>query len=64
MRKESLDVSTESDKKEKYRQQRDPPFSAKVKRRWADTKSRVRKRLGQYAFVEPLPIGLYLDMVI
>jgi len=50
--------------KPKYRKQKDPPFSAKVKRRWSDTKSKVKRRLGMYTFLEPMPLGIYLDMVI
>jgi hypothetical protein len=50
--------------KPKYKKQNSQPFSAKVKRRWSDTKSKVKRRLGMYTFLEPMPLGLYLDMVI
>ncbi len=50
--------------KPKYTKPKEQPFSAKVKRRWSDTKSKVKRRLGMYTFLEPLPLGLYLDMII
>lgn len=50
--------------KSQQQKQKSPPFSAKVKRRWANTKSKVRRRLGLYTFLEPMPLGLYIDMVI
>lgn len=43
---------------------KEPPFSAKVRRKWEDAKSKVSRRLGLYTLLEPLPIGMYIDMVI
>ena len=45
------------------RKQKEPAFSAKVRRKWTEAKSKVSRRLGLYTFLEPIPIGLYLDMV-
>jgi hypothetical protein len=56
--------SSRSSEKAKYREPKQKPFAAEVRRRWTDTTSKIRRRLGQYAFMEPLPIGMYLDIAI
>lgn len=62
--KQSKTRVSQSRNNSKYQQKKPPPFAAKVKRRWSDTKAKVRRHLGLYASIEPMPIGLYLDMVI
>jgi len=47
-----------------YRRERDRPFSAKVRRKWSSTKAKVSRRFGMYGFLDPLPLGLYIDMMI
>jgi hypothetical protein len=58
-------TTTRTQQKSARRQKpKPPPFAAKVRRKWSDTKSKVRKRLGLYTFLDPMPTGLYLDIVI
>ena len=60
----SLRESQAKSGKSKSREQKDAPFTAKVRRKWSNTKAKVGRRLGLYTFLEPLPLGLYIDMVI
>jgi len=63
--KRTADKETRTQSNEtRQSKQKEQPFAAKVRRKWEDAKSKVSRKLGLYTWLEPLPIGMYIDMVI